>query len=86
MLSRTILLFCFSRLYLTGTHGMVLFSSNDRCCFRRLGIERGSSERQIKQAFRQLARASHPDMFTKPTEKSVPQSPFANCMRRTEKP
>jgi hypothetical protein len=48
---------------------MVMFSSNDRCCFRRLGIERGSTERQIKQAYRQLARESHPDMFTEPAEK-----------------
>jgi hypothetical protein len=48
---------------------MVMFSSNDRCCFRRLGIERGSTERQIKQAFRQLARGSHPDMFTEPEDK-----------------
>jgi YD repeat-containing protein len=50
---------------------MVMFSSdaNVCCCFRRLGIERGSTERQIKQAFRQLARGSHPDMFTEPTDK-----------------
>jgi DnaJ-class molecular chaperone len=51
------------------TRGMVMFSSNDRCCFRRLGIERESTEREIKQAFRQLARESHPHMYTKPTEK-----------------
>jgi hypothetical protein len=50
---------------------MVMFSSNDRCCFRRLGIERGSTERQIKQAFRQLAFASHPDMFINPAEKEL---------------
>jgi hypothetical protein len=62
MVSRRVLLFFFTR-------GMVMFSSNDRCCFRRLGIERGSTEQQIKQAYRQLARESHPDMFNKRTEK-----------------
>jgi hypothetical protein len=62
MVSRRVLLFFFTR-------GMVMFSSNDRCCFRRLGIERGSTERQIKQAYRQLARESHPNLKNNPTEK-----------------
>jgi hypothetical protein len=60
------------RLYLSGTHAMVMFSSdaNVRYCFRRLGIERGRSDRrQIKQAYRRLAFATYPDMFTNPTEK-----------------
>jgi hypothetical protein len=55
---------------------MVMFSSNDRCCFSRLGIARGSSEREIKQAYRRLARASHPDMFTDPAEKERATAAF----------
>jgi YD repeat-containing protein len=71
LLTRIVLLSYLMRWYLPGTHAMVMFSSdaNVCCCFRRLGIERGSTERQIKQAFRQLARGSHPDMFTEPTDK-----------------
>jgi curved DNA-binding protein CbpA len=32
-------------------------------CFERLGLPPGSSQREIKTAFRRLARETHPDMF-----------------------
>jgi hypothetical protein len=72
LLTRIVLLCYLMRRYLPGTHAMVMFSSdaNVRCCFRRLGIERGSSDRQqIKQAFRRLAHETHPDRFTNPIDK-----------------
>ncbi|WP_018086864.1 DnaJ C-terminal domain-containing protein [Desulfurispora thermophila] len=44
--------------------------------YQILGVERGASDKEIKAAYRKLARQYHPDLFTDPKEKQQAEEKF----------